>query len=60
MGYAVGALLAGITADALGINKAIWLTAAVTFLSGVVVAARMRETRRPATNPINVPLQRGA
>ncbi|HSD21781.1 MAG TPA: MFS transporter [Anaeromyxobacter sp.] len=46
LGYAVGALLAGITADALGTDAAIWLVAAVTCASGVVVAARMRETRR--------------
>jgi MFS family permease len=47
LGYAVGALLAGGTADALGIHAAIRLVAAVTFASGVVVAVRMRETRRP-------------
>jgi predicted MFS family arabinose efflux permease len=46
LGYAVGALLAGVTADALGPPAAIWLVAAVTFASGVVVAGRMRETRR--------------
>ncbi len=45
LGYAVGALLAGVTADALGLHAAIWLVAAVTFASGVVVALRMRETR---------------
>lgn len=45
LGYAVGALLAGVTADALGIHAAIWLVAAVTFASGIVVALRMRETR---------------
>jgi MFS family permease len=44
LGYAVGALLAGATADALGAHAAIWLVAAVTLASGVVVAARMRET----------------
>ena len=44
LGYAIGALLAGITADALGIDAAIWLVAAVTFASGLVVAVRMRET----------------
>jgi MFS family permease len=49
LGYAVGALLAGVTADALGVPAAIWLVAAVTFASGAVVAARMRETRRRAT-----------
>ncbi len=46
LGYAVGALLAGLTADALGVPAAIWLVAAVTFASGAVVAVRMRETRR--------------
>ena len=45
LGYAVGALLAGVTADALGLHAAIWLVAALTFASGVVVALRMRETR---------------
>jgi MFS family permease len=49
LGYAVGALLAGITADVLGISVAIWLVAAVTFASGAVVAVRMRETRRLRT-----------
>jgi MFS family permease len=46
LGYAVGALVAGVTADALGLSTAIWLVAAITFLSGVVVAVRMRETHR--------------
>jgi MFS family permease len=46
LGYAVGALLAGVTADALGAPAAIWLVAAVTFTSGLLVATRMRETRR--------------
>ena len=46
LGYAIGALLAGVTADALGLGAAIWLVAAVTFASGVVVAVRMRETAR--------------
>jgi MFS family permease len=49
LGYAIGALLAGITADALGIDAAIWLVAAVTFASGVVVAVRMRETMRSSS-----------
>jgi MFS family permease len=49
LGYAVGALLAGVTADALGVPAAIWLVAAVAFTSGLVVATRMRETRRRAT-----------
>jgi MFS family permease len=49
LGYAAGALLAGITADVLGISAAIWLVAAVTFASGAVVAMRMRETLRLRT-----------
>ena len=44
LGYAVGALLAGVTADALGLPAAMWLVAALTFASGVVTAARMTET----------------
>ena len=44
LGYAVGALLAGITADALGLSAAMWLVAALTFGSGAVVAVRMSET----------------
>ena len=43
LGYAVGALLAGVTADALGVPAAIWLVAALTFASGAVVAVRMRD-----------------
>jgi MFS family permease len=48
LGYAVGALVAGVTADAVGLSAAIWVVAAITFASGVVVALRMRETRRAA------------
>ena len=43
-GFAVGALLAGIIADTYGIATAIWSVAALTALSGVVVAIRMYET----------------
>ncbi len=44
LGYAIGALLAGIVADALGLAAAMWLVAAVTFGSGVIAALRMSET----------------
>jgi MFS family permease len=44
LGYAIGALLAGLTADALGLPAAMWLIAALTFASGVTVALRMTET----------------
>jgi MFS family permease len=43
-GYAVGALIAGIAADLLGIRAAIWLVAGITAASGLLVAARMYET----------------
>jgi len=46
LGYAAGALIAGLTADAIGLSGAVWLVAAITAASGLVVAARMRETLR--------------
>ena len=46
LGYAIGALLAGVTADLFGLPAAMWLIAALTFGSGMVVAVRMRETFR--------------
>jgi MFS family permease len=45
LGYALGALLAGVTADALGVAGAMWIVAAMTFGSGLAVAVRMSETR---------------
>jgi MFS family permease len=44
LGYALGALIAGVTADALGTRGAMWLVTGVTFVSGIVVALRMSET----------------
>ncbi len=44
LGYAVGALLAGVAADAFGLFAAIWVVAALTLASGGVVAIRMSET----------------
>jgi MFS family permease len=43
LGYAVGALLAGIVADLVGFAASIHVVAALTLLSGVVVAAAMRQ-----------------
>jgi MFS family permease len=48
LGYAFGALLAGIVADFLGAQAAVASIAGLTVFSGLVVAVRMRETRRPA------------
>jgi MFS family permease len=47
LGYAIGALLAGFFADALGLESAMLVIAAITFASGVVVAVRMAETLKP-------------
>jgi MFS family permease len=44
-GFAVGAITAGVLADAFGIPTAIWTVAALTAASGLLVAARMYETR---------------
>ncbi len=43
-GYAVGALLAGVLADLLGVPWAIGAVAVLTFVSGAVVLGRMYET----------------
>jgi hypothetical protein len=37
-------VLAGVTADALGLPAAMWTVAALTFASGVLAAMRMTET----------------
>jgi MFS family permease len=46
-GYAVGAIVAGTIADAAGFPAAILTVAALTGVSGLLVAIRMRETVRP-------------
>ena len=43
-GFAVGALIAGILADLVSVEAAIFVVAALTALSGVVVIVRMYET----------------
>ncbi|HKY22971.1 MAG TPA: MFS transporter [Vicinamibacterales bacterium] len=49
LGYAIGALLAGLVADSFGLSAAMWFVAALTFVSGVLSAIRMRETLSPPT-----------
>jgi MFS family permease len=46
LGYAIGALSAGLIADRFGLSWAIASIAALTFLSGVVVAVLMRDVSR--------------
>ena len=47
LGYALGALVAGLIADAFGLQAAMWFIAALTFASGTVSALRMTETLPP-------------
>jgi MFS family permease len=46
LGFAAGAILTGVIADAMGLGGAIWVVAAITLASGLVVQARLRETHR--------------
>jgi len=48
LGYAVGALLSGVIADLLGMRTAVRVVAVLTFVSGLQVAIRMRETLKGA------------
>jgi MFS family permease len=60
-GFAIGALTAGVIADLAGLAAAIWAVAALTAVSGLVVALRMYETHRrtPATTGHDKPLWSG-
>lgn len=49
LGFALGGLLAGIVADLLSPQAAIWVVAGLTALSGLIVAVRMYETHHPTT-----------
>src|SRR3989475_8861181 len=50
-GYAAGAIVAGVIADVAGFPAAIFTVAALTGISGVLVAVRMRETILPDSDP---------
>jgi MFS family permease len=58
LGYAIGALLAGVAADFFGLAVAMWIVAVLTLLSGVIVAIRVAETlpklRRPLRGELSV------
>ncbi|MGX9576365.1 MFS transporter [Mesorhizobium sp. f-mel] len=51
LGYAIGALSAGLIADSFGLSWAIASIAALTFLSGVVVAVVMSDVSRSSADP---------
>lgn len=53
LGYAIGALSAGLIADRFGFGAAILAIAALTFLSGAVVAIVMREGRTVPSKPVS-------
>ena len=44
LGYAVGAILAGIVADLAGLDASMWVVAALTFASGTLVLFRFQKT----------------
>jgi len=44
LGYAFGAIIAGIVADIFGVTSSIWVIAGLTFVSGVIALLRMQET----------------
>ena len=51
LGYAVGALMGGVVADLWSLRTAVWVAAAVSVASALVVAVRMYETHhRPTVN----------
>ena len=47
LGYAVGAVLGGVVADALGLHAAVWAAAVLSAAATLAVAARMYETHTP-------------
>ncbi|MEC4114837.1 MFS transporter [Myroides pelagicus] len=49
MGYAIGALMAGIVANALSLTWAIHLAGLITFISGIIVWINMSETKKLTT-----------
>ena len=50
LGYAVGALMGGVVADLWSLRTAVWVAAAVSVVSALVVAFRMYETHHRPTD----------
>ncbi|WP_448003703.1 MFS transporter [Agromyces bauzanensis] len=50
LGYAVGALMGGVVADLWSLRTAVWVAAAVSVVSALVVAVRMYETHHRPTD----------
>jgi len=58
LGYAIGALLAGVAADFFGLAFAIWIVAALTLFSGVIVATSA--THRVGTSTVGARTMRSS
>ena len=56
LGYAIGALLAGLAADAFGLTIAMLIVAALTLISGIIVTIRMAETLCHRSEPLRAAL----
>lgn len=54
LGYAVGALLSGLVADAFGLETAIWCVAVLTLASGMIAALHMSETLPVAPRSLDI------
>jgi MFS family permease len=54
-GYAIGALIAGVTADLIGLRGAVAVVAGLTTASGVIAARLLSETHRPTTTATTAP-----
>lgn len=52
LGYAVGALIGGVVADLWSLRTAVWVAAAVSVVSALVVVFRMYETHHRRADPI--------
>ena len=52
LGYAIGALLAGVIADIFGLEWAIGVVGGLTLISGIIAAIAMRETVHPIARPL--------
>ncbi|MBF4988159.1 MFS transporter [Methylophilus sp. 14] len=56
IGYAVGAVLAGVMADIIGLYWAVWIVAGITCLSGLIALVRMGETLASSDTGKNKPI----
>jgi MFS family permease len=57
LGYAIGAVIAGVVADLFGLSEAALVVAALTFTSGIILAIRMRETHQRDSSCYGAPSQ---